>query len=48
MGGGKGYEKPAVERLGTLRELTRSGAFGVGDGSTICGAPCECALNARS
>jgi hypothetical protein len=42
------YEKPAVERLGTLRELTRSGAFGVGDGSTICGAPCECGIMARS
>lgn len=25
------YEKPRVERFGTLRELTRTGVSGVGD-----------------
>lgn len=31
------YQKPRVVRLGTLRELTRVGFFGAGDGCTIVG-----------
>lgn len=44
MGENPRYQKPVLQRFGTLRELTRSGALGVGDGSTICGAPCECSV----
>lgn len=31
------YQKPRVVRLGTFRELTQVGFFGVGDGCTIVG-----------
>lgn len=31
MRGGCMYEKPKVERFGTLRELTQTGVSGVGD-----------------
>jgi hypothetical protein len=44
----KRYGKPVLERLGTLRELTLAGALGLGDGATICGAPCECVVQGRS
>jgi len=29
------YQKPRVERFGTLRELTQTGASGVTDGATV-------------
>ncbi len=36
------YEKPALERFGGFRELTRLGMLGVGDGgSMLCAAPCD-------
>ena len=31
----KQYAKPALERFGTLRELTQAGTEGTGDGVTV-------------
>lgn len=42
------YQPPRLERFGEFRELTLSGALGVGDGATmtVCAAPCECVVAA--
>ena len=31
------YEKPAIERFGTFRELTQAGCSGASDGATMLG-----------
>jgi hypothetical protein len=35
------YEKPTLERFGTLREMTQAGPTGTTDGVYVCGIPCD-------
>ena len=38
MHGSSNYQKPAVERFGTFRDLTQAGCAGGSDGATLQGS----------